>query len=250
MSTDIADAPFNTENLEDEKRELQEELEGLRDRRDSLKEKEQEARSEVQEIHEGLSSGDIEEPPSELSDLKSERDSLKEARMSVEQNIRDVEGRLSEIKTKLQSQDKIDALRRAIDRCKEHKGAYEDAIKEAVEAATEKLENALSHLHAWREAQEEFKAEARRIFPSLAGSGRGDDRRQKISRALQSLRSAGVDCHVALTNAPHFHVGLTHRATFDRTLRSQVDAHGEERPVEGPVADRLYDRLEEMEEGR
>jgi chromosome segregation ATPase len=247
MSTDIADAPFNTDSLEDEKRELQEELEGLRDRRDSLKEKEKEARSEVQKIHEDLSSGEIEEPPPELSDLKSKRDSLKEARMAVEQDIRDVESRLSQIKAKLGSQDKIEALKRAVGRCKERKGAYEDAIEVAVEAATEKLEEALAHLHAWREAQEEFKAEAKRVYPSLAGTGRGDERRRKISRALQALGSAGVDYDVALTNAPHFHVGRTHAATFDRTLRSQAGAHGEDRPVEGPVADRLYDRLEEME---
>lgn len=250
MSTNIADAPFNADSLENEKRELQEELEGLRDRCDSLKEKEQKTRSEVQEIHEGLSSGEIEEPPPELSDLKSERDSLKEARMSVEEDIRDIEARLSQIKAKLGSQDKIEALKRAVDRCKEHRGAYEDAIEAAVDTAQAKLSEALDHLHAWREAQEEFKSEARRVFPSLAGSGRGDERRRKISRALQALGSAGVEYDVALTNAPHFHVGRTHAATFDRTLRSQADAHGEELPFEGPVADRLYDRLEEMEEGR
>jgi chromosome segregation ATPase len=250
MSTDIASAPHDASDLKDERRELQDELERLRDRRDRLKEQEDEARQEVQEIHESLSSGDLEVPPDELSDLKSERDSLKEARASVEDDIKDAKRRLAEIKAKLDSQDKVEALNEAVARCKQHRDGYEEAIEAAVEAATEQLEEAFEHLCGWREAQEQFKAQARRIFPSLGGGGRGDERTQKIRRALQALSSAGVDYEVALTSAPHYHAGRTHRATFDQYLRSEAGAHGEDLPVEGPIADRLYDRLEELEEQR
>lgn len=250
MSTDVSQTPHDTSELKDEKRELEEEVERLKDRCDSLKEQEQETRQEVQEIHDGLSSGDIDAPPDELSDLKAERDSLKEARMAVEENIQQAERRLSEIKGKLQSQDKVDALQEAVARCKKHRDGYEEAIEAAVEAATEQLEEAFGHLCGWREAQEQFKAQARRIFPSLGGGGRGDERTQKIRRALQALSSAGVDYGVALTSAPHYHAGRTHRATFDQYVRSEADAHGEDLPVEGPIAERLYDRLEELEEQR
>ncbi|WP_103019389.1 hypothetical protein [Salinibacter altiplanensis] len=250
MSTDLSDAPYDTDTLQSEKADLQDELSELRSRRDRLKEKEDNLREEVREIHDALSSGDVEEPPEELADLKSERDSMKEARMAVDEEIRAAENRLSEIKAQLDSHDKVEALKETAARCKAHRDNYEEAMETAVQAAEEALEEGLDEMHAWREAQEDFKSEASRIFPALKRGGRDDEQRRKIRRALQALSSAGVEYDVALSNAPHWHAGRTHAATFSRVVRSEADAHDETPPVQGPIADRLYDRLEEMEEAR
>jgi chromosome segregation ATPase len=250
MSTDLADAPYDADTLQSEKTNLQSELSELRSRRDRLKEKESNLRKKVQEIHEKLSSGDLDAPPEDLADLKSERDSMKEARMAVEEKVLEAEERLSEIKAKLGSHDRVESLKEAIERCKAHRDGYEEAMETAVQTAENALEEALDELHAWREAQENFKSEVSRIFPALRSGSRDDEHRRKIRRALQALGSAGVDYEVALSNAPHWHVGHTHASTFKPTVRSEADAHDETPPFEGPIADRLYDRLEEMEEAR
>jgi chromosome segregation ATPase len=250
MSTDLADAPYDADTLQSEKTNLQSELSELRSRRDRLKEKESNFRKKVQEIHEKLSSGDLDAPPEDLADLKSEWDSMKEARMAVEEKVREAEERLSEIKVKLASHDRVESLKETIERCKAHRDGYEEAMETAVQTAENALEEALDELYAWREAQENFKSEVSRIFPALRSGSRDDEHRRKIRRALQALGSAGVDYEVALSNAPHWHVGHTHASTFKPTVRSEADAHDETPPFEGPIADRLYDRLEEMEEAR
>jgi len=250
MSTDLADAPYDADTLQSEKTNLQSELSELRSRCDRLKEKESNLREKVQEIHEKLSSGDLDAPPEDLADFKSERDSMKEARMAVEEKVREGEERLSEIKAKLGFHDRVESLKETIDRCKAHRDGYEEAMQTAVQTAENALEEALDELHAWRDAQEDFKAEASRIFPALHSGSRDDEQRRKIRRALQALSSAGVDYEAALSNAPHWHAGRTHGSTFKRIIRTEADAHDETLPFQGPIADRLYDRLEEMEEAR